>query len=194
MRRSGPRLLIVCISALTLGSCSYGYELLAVVIQGRLAFIVDPGSSYKPDCLGSIHVSVAKGGPIARPAKKDDRALVLNGGVYWWKSTEVTSCENPFPIFYGQQIEGPPFVYDDGPSSVEAKPLRIGVVYEVNASGDGAYGSGWFRINKGGWVENLSGDPTPAVVNEEGYDITDYANMAAPPDEGTYTPQPSRNP
>jgi hypothetical protein len=104
----------------------------------------------------------------------DDRRLVLNGGVYWWKSSEVTSCANRFPIFYGQQIEGPPFIYGDGASSVEAKPLRIGVVYEVSTSGDGAYGSGWFRINKGGRVENLTGDPTPAVVNEQGYDVTDY--------------------
>ena len=188
------RLCIVCMSALALGSCSYGYELLAVVIRGQLAFIVDPSSGYKPDCLGSIHVSVDNGGPIARPAKEDDRGLVLNGGIYWWKFTEVTSCKNPFPIFYGQQIQGPPFIFDDGPSSVEAKPLRIGVIYSVNTSGDGAYGSGWFRINKGGWVENLAEDPTPAVVNEQGYDITDYANMVAPPDEGTYNPSPSRKP
>lgn len=188
MRTIALRLITACFLPLALGSCSYGYELLAVVIQGRLAFIVDPHSSYKPDCLGSIHVSVDKGGPIARPTEGDDRGLVLNGGVYWWKSSEVTSCENRFPIFYGQQIKGPPFIYDDGPSSVEAKPLRVGVVYEVNSSGDGAYGYGWFRIAKGGRIENLSGDPTPAVTNEQGYDVTDYANMAQPPYQGTYDP------
>jgi hypothetical protein len=189
MRRNSLQLFVVCLSAYTLGSCSYGYKLLAVVIDGRLAFVVDPGSNYKPDCLGSIHVSIDKGGPIARPAAGDDEGLVRNGGVYWWRSTEVTSCENPFPIFYGQEIKGPPFIYQDGkPSSVEAKPLRIGAVYEVSTSGDGAYGSGWFRINKGGRVENLSGDPTQPVVNEQGYDVTDYANMAALPDQGTYDP------
>jgi hypothetical protein len=188
MRRHGLRLFIIFISGLTLGSCSYGYDLLAVAINGRLAFIVDPHSSYKPDCISSMDVSVDKGGPLARPSGDDDAALVRNGGVYWWKTFDVTSCENPFPIFYGQQLSGPPFLYEDGPSGVEAKPLRIGVVYSINTSGDGAYGRGWFRIEKGGHIQNLAGDPTPAVVNQDGYDVTDYANMAEPLDEGTYTP------
>jgi hypothetical protein len=99
-----------------------------------------------------------------------------------------TSCENLFPIFYGQRIKGPPFIYSDGPSSVEAKPLRIGVVYQVSTSGDGAYGSGWFRITREGRIENLAADPTPPVVNEQGYDLTDYENMAQPTYEGVYRP------
>jgi hypothetical protein len=163
--------------------------MLAVAIDGRLAFVVDPHSSYKPDCINFIDVSVDKGGPLARPTATDQEGLVRNGGVYWWQSFEVTSCENPFPIFYGQQLKGPPFIYQDGASyGVSAKPLRIGAVYQVGTSGDGAYGTGWFRIAKGGHIENLSGDPTPPVVNEGGYDVTDYANMASPPDQGTYFP------
>lgn len=189
MRGNCPRAVIVLMSGLTLGSCSYGYDLLAVAINGRLAFIVDPHSSYKPDCIESVDVSVDKGGPIARPAATDDTRLVRNGGVYWWKSFEINSCLNPFPIFYGQQLKGPPFIYQNGnPSSVEAKPLRIGVLYSVNTSGDGAYGRGWFRIAKGGHIENLQSDPTPPIVNEQGYDVTDYANMASPADEGSYYP------
>ena len=179
---------VICLSALTVGSCSYGYDILAVAINGRLAFVVDPRSSYKPDCIGRINVSVDRGGPVAHAGPGDDVALVRNGGVYWWKFTEVTSCENPFPIFYGQQIKGHPFIYRDGPSNVEAKPLRVGVLYHVETSGDGAYGYRWFRINKGGHIENLREDPTPPVTNAEGYDITDYANMAEAPNEGVYRP------
>lgn len=188
MRGNSIRYVLVLVAALTLGSCSYGYDILAVAINGRLAFVVDPRSSYKPDCIRSINVSVDRGGPIAHPGPGDDVALVRNGGVYWWKSTEVTSCENPFPIFYGQQIKGPPFIYNNGPSSVEAKPLRVGVLYEVEMDGAGASAMGWFRIDKRGHIENLREDPTPPITNEEGYDITDYANMAEAPYEGVYHP------
>jgi hypothetical protein len=146
---------------------------------------VDPGSSYKPDCIGSIRVSVDKGGPIARPGPGDAASLVRKGGVYWLKSTEAMSCENPFPIFYGQQIKGP---NEDGQLTVEAKPLRVGVPYEVEMHGAGASGYFWFRIDKAGHIENLRADPTPAVTNAEGYDITDYANMAQPAYEGVYRP------
>jgi hypothetical protein len=188
MQSNSRQILFIPFATLVLGSCSYGYDLLAVAIDGRLAFIVDPHSSYKPDCVGEINVSVEKGGPLARPGPGDDKGLVRNGGVYWWKSTEVTSCENRFPILYGQQIKGPLFNYENGPSSVEAKPLRIGVFYGVNASGAGAYGSVWFRISRTGHIDNFRSDPAPPVVNAEGYDVTDYANMAQPPDEGTYYP------
>ena len=190
MRDRSLRLVAISLGAFALGSCSYAYDLLAVVIDGRLAFIVDPSSDRKADCIGSIHVSVDKGGPIARAEEGDDEALVQNGGVYWWKSTEVSSCENSFPIFYGQQIEGAPFIYDEGrPISVEAKPLRIGMVYEVTTTGSGSgSGEGRFRIDRNGRVENLRDDLTPAIVNEQGYDVTDYANMTAPPDLGTYDP------
>jgi hypothetical protein len=183
------RLSAIGLAAFSLGSCSYGYDILAVVIDGRLAFIVDPASEGKPDCIGSIHVSVDKGGPIAEPVAGDDEGLVRNGGVYWWKSFEIGSCENPFPIFYGQHLKGKPFIYDDGPSTVEAKPLRIGVLYHVDSSSKGGYyASGWFRITEDRRVENLNEDPTPPISNEEGYDVTDYANMAAAPDLGSYHP------
>jgi hypothetical protein len=190
MSKPIPRLLAIFLGAFMLGSCSYGYDILAVVIDGRLAFIVDPTSEGKPECIGDIDVSVDKGGPIAQPAAGDDVGLVRNGGVYWWKSFEIGSCENPFPIFYGQQLKGASFIYDDGKrSSVEAKPLRIGVLYHVNTSSSGGYyASRWFRITKDRRVENLQDDPTPAVVNEQGYDVTDYANLASAPDMGSYYP------
>jgi hypothetical protein len=180
-------LLAITPALFVLGSCSYAYDLLAVAIDGRLAFIVDPSSDRKPDCIRSIHVSVDKGGPIAQPTPGDDEALVRNGGAYWWKGFEVTSCLNPFPIFYGQPLKGDPF-YEDGSGSVDAKPLRLGVVYEVQTSSGGGYGAGWFRITRHGHIENFRDDPTPAIRNEQGYDVTDYANMASPPDQGVYNP------
>lgn len=192
MRHGDPRTVIVLVLLLALGSCSYSYDLLAVAIDGRLAFIVDQHSGYKPQCIDFIEVSVDKGGPLAHATAGDDEALIRNGGVYWWNSFEVSSCENRFPIFYAQRLTGPPFTYQDGErDSVEAKPLRIGAVYEVSTSGDGAYGSGWFRISRNGRIENLGTDPTPSVVNTGGYDATDYANIAQPADEGTYFPQKS---
>jgi hypothetical protein len=164
--------------------------LLAIVIGGRLAFIVDPSSNRKPDCIRSIDVSADKGEPIASPAPGDDEELVRNGGVYWKKSFEVASCPNPFPIFYGQSLKGDPFIYQDGkPSSVEPKPLRIGAVYEVTTSSSGSgYGGGWFRITPDRRVENFREDPTPPVGNAEGYDVTDYANYVSEAQNETYNP------
>lgn len=188
--RSRAHFILTGLSGLALGSCSYAYNLRAVAIDGRLAFIVDPTSDRKPDCVRSIEVSVDEGGPIALSAAGDDEKLVRNGGVYWWKVFDASSCPNRFPIFYGQRLKGVPFVYDDGrSSSVEAKPLRLGVLYSVltTSSGSGA-GEVWFRIDKNGHIENFREDPSPAIINEEGYDVTDYANMAKPANEGTYYP------
>ena len=172
MRSPTLRLLGISLAALALGSCSYTYDLLAVVIGGRLAFIVDPSSDRKPNCIRSIDVSVDKGGPHAKPAKGDEELSVTNGGVYWQKTFNVGSYPNPFPVFYGAPLKGVPS-RDVG--SVEAKPLHVGVLYEVTAESSGSgYGGGWFRITEERRVENFPDDPTPAVLNEGGYDVTNY--------------------
>lgn len=148
---------------------------------GRLAFIVDPSSISKPECINGITVSTDKGETAtAKAVPGDDEKLVANG-VFWWKSLEA-DCENPFPIFYGQTLKGQRLVYDgkvpgaspgETSSVVEPKPLHIGVVYEVTAtSGATGYGGGWFRIAADRRVENWSEDPTPPVVNKEGYDVS----------------------
>lgn len=189
MRSSPLRLIGIVFAAFTLGSCSYAYDLLAVVIGGRLAFVVDPSSSRKPDCINGIHVSTDKGETAkAKPAPGDDEGLVANG-IYWWKSLEP-DCQNRFPIFYGQPLKGERLVYGENTpgvrpgeasSVVEPKPLRVGVVYEVTTtSGATGYGFGWFRITPDRRVENWRDDPTPAVVNEQGYDVS-----------GSYEPPPS---
>ena len=176
------------LAAFALGSCSYSYKLLAVVISGRLAFIVDPSSSGEPECMNGIMVSTDKGEAArAKADPGDDEQLVANG-VFWWKSFEP-ECENRFPIFYGQALKGLRLAYEGVPgaapgeksSIVEAKPLHVGVVYEVTmTSGATGYGGGWFRITPDRRVENWAEDPTPAVVNEQGYDVS-----------GPYQPPPS---
>lgn len=181
MPRSPVRLVALVLAAIALGSCSYAYELLAVVIGGKPAFIVDPVSDSKPECINGITVSVDKGEPArAEPNPGDNEKLVENG-IYWWKSL-VPDCENSFPIFYGQPLKGKRLVYGEGvpeqfrgeaSSLVEAKPLQVGAVYEVTTtSGATGYGSGWFRITADRRVENWHDDPTPAVRNEQGYDVS----------------------
>ena len=189
MRTPLFRAIGIAVAAFAIGSCSYSYNLLAVVIDGRLAFLVDPSSNHEPDCINAIRVSTDKGeAATAKAAAGDDERLVANG-VFWWKSMEH-DCKNHFPIFYGQPLKGERLVYGDGvpaayrgePSSVvEAKPLHVGVVYEVSTtSGSTGYGQGWFRITADRRVENWRGDPTPAIINGQGYDVS-----------GPYEPPPS---
>lgn len=190
MRVSPFRMVSIATAAFALGSCSYSYDLLAVVIGGRLAFIVDRSSSNKPDCISGITVSTDKGETAtARAAPGDDEQLVANG-VYWWKSMVQRECQNPFPIFYGQPLKGNRLVYGEGipgavpgeaSSLVEAKPLHVGVVYEVTTTSSGSgYGGGYFRITPDRRVENWPDDPTPGIANEQGYDVS-----------GPYVPPPS---
>ena len=147
-----PIFALICIVAL--GGCSYSYDLLAVVIQGRLAFIVDPHSRSGADCINSIYVGTDSAAR-ASPTAGDDRGLVANG-VFWWKDYAVDACLNPFPILYGQHLIGQPFVYSSGSGGVEAKPLKVGVIYEVGTSGSGSgHGSGRFRILPNHRIENL---------------------------------------
>lgn len=189
MRTLTFRTVGIAVAAFALGSCSYSYDLLAVVIGGRLAFIVDPSSSKEPECMNGIMVSTEKGETAtAKAAPGDDEQLVANG-VFWRKSFEA-DCENHFPIFYGQALKGQQLVYDgrvpgaapgEMSSVVEAKPLHVGVVYEVTTtSGATGYGGGWFRITPDRRVENWSEDPTPGIANEQGYDVG-----------GPYVPPPS---
>lgn len=151
------RSIMALVLPLALSGCSYVYDLRAIVINGRLAFMVDPRSKRQADCIRSIHVQTADGETAsAKPGPDDAEGLVANG-VYWWKDYAIDGCPNPFPILYGQPLAGRPFVYSDGDTrGVEAKPLRIGVIYEVQTSSGGSgYGEGRFRIRADRTVENL---------------------------------------
>lgn len=152
-----PRNVLLAVSALALPSCSHMYDLRAIVIDGRIAFVVDPKSKRKADCIRSIHVQTAQGETAkAKPGPNDAEGLVRNG-VFWWKDYSVDECLNKFPIRYGQPLSGQPFVYSDRDTKgVEAKPLIVGVVYYVQtASAGSGYGSGRFRIRADRTVENL---------------------------------------
>lgn len=137
------------------------------MIDGRIAFVVDPNSRQQADCISSIYVEVDDGGSFAEPAEGDEAALVTNGGVYWWDFKDVRSCENSFPIFYGDELKGKP---SENVGYVAPKPLVTGVVYQVGTGGSGS-GSGtvWFKIRADGQIENYPSDPTPPTRDADGY-------------------------
>ena len=151
----------MAVAPLLLGSCSYVFDVRAVAIGGRLAFVSADGDY---DCVANINVSVGpRTAPVAVPAPGDDRGLVVNGGAYWWTDNHPGECALDFPILYGA----------DGPSQrtrVAPKILRVGVPYAVNTQGQGAYGTGCFRITAERRLDNLpSGyclEPSPDVQGE----------------------------
>jgi hypothetical protein len=139
------------------------------MIDGRVAFVVDPNSHQQADCISSIYVKVGHGGPIAEPIGGDDVGLVTNGGIYWWDFKDVRSCDNPFPIIYGNELKGKPF---DSVGYVAPKPLIADVVYMVETGGSGSgSGTAWFKITPYGDIENFPSDPTPPPRDADGYVI-----------------------
>ena len=144
------------ILAFMLIGCSFQYDLRAISVDGEVAFVPENEDFWgnpSPDCFYSISVSIIDG-PPATPAAGDSVGMVGNG-VYWYRSFAVTSCDNPFPITYGSELQGPPFREDDQ-DEVEAKPLLPGFTYEVTAASNGSeYGGGMFRLAEDGLVENL---------------------------------------
>ena len=152
--------------AFALGSCSYVYDLKAEMIDGRLAFVVDPGSARRPDCVSSISVEADYGEPKAKPAEGDEAGLVVNGGIYWWDFREVGSCDSPFPIVYGVDLKG----RSGDVGHVAPKPLLVDVVYKAHAQSSGSgYGTVWFKIRPDGRIENYRSDPSPPLRDSEGY-------------------------
>ena len=149
------RIALALLSLSPLGGCSYTYDLKAVVVDGRLAFIVDPQSRSGASCVRSIEVT-AVGSTRAIATPRDDQQAVASG-TFWKQTTASDECLNPFPIVYGERLVGKPFVYEGRTmGAVEAKPLRVGEVYEVTTSGSGSgYGGTKFRLGPGGKIENL---------------------------------------
>ncbi|HUD89994.1 hypothetical protein [Sphingobium sp.] len=149
------RFCIACCFLLLLIGCSYVYELQAIVLDGRLAFIVSPSSQRSADCIRSIDVS-AETNVRATPTFGDDRQLVKNGS-FWQQATAIEACLNPFPVIYGTSLKGEPFSYNGQQiRAVRAKPLQVGVIYQVQTSGSGSGGGvGRFRILPNRRVENL---------------------------------------
>ena len=141
----------------SLSSCSYTYDIKAVVIGGRLAFIVDPNSRQSASCINQIDV-IATGDARARPALGDDVSRVRYG-TYWHERLD-NDCVDEFPILYGQRFKGKPMPLGQAAETVAAKPLRAGVIYEVaTTTGNGGYGGGAFKIMPDRTVVNVSPPP-----------------------------------
>ena len=129
---------------LCLGACSYAYDVKAVVINGRLAFVVDPKSRHDPSCFNAIEV-VARSEARTSALPSDDVSLVEHGT--FWNERSDSECIDKFPIFYGQSLNGNSNPGEQRLRRVAAKPLRVGVVYEISiTSGATGYGGGAFNI------------------------------------------------
>lgn len=152
---------MICRSALpvliilALASCSSSYEILAKVSDGKITFVPAKHDIWgDPECVRTIIVT-ARDGPPAQAAPGDDAADVARG-VYWESYFGSSSCENRFPLIYGAPLRGKPPVLELRDAHVSAKPLRAGVVYDVEAESPGsAYGTGAFMITPKGTITNL---------------------------------------
>jgi hypothetical protein len=124
--------------ALALGSCSYGYDVLAVVRGGRLVFIVDPASPSHPSCVRRIEVT----------AEGSAQETVWQANVGY-----DDDCANTFPLAHGAPIKGR--LQPEDPF-IPAKPLRRGVIYDLSTtSGATGYGGGRFVVREDGRIRNL---------------------------------------
>lgn len=142
-----PRLCLAIMTmlgaAFSLHGCSYVYDVEARVVGGRLAFVPSDDDF---ECVRSAHVTTDEA-VRPEPGPTDRSGLIRNAGAFWWVNYPA-SCEVTFPLLYGQSGIG-------ADESVRAKPLRVGVIYDISTSGDGGYGSGRFRITPDRRVENL---------------------------------------
>lgn len=143
------RIVFAMLLALTLSSCSYGYDLLAVVRNGRVVFIVDPASAQQPSCLRRVEVT----------AEDDERDTL------WLESVSYDDdCANKFPLPYGATIKGQ---HQQDSRLVMAKPLRRGTIYNVSTTtGATGYGGGRFVVHADGRIENLKLQDSTAQGNE----------------------------
>jgi len=107
------------------------------------------------ECIANIYV-IAEGDTVAEAEKGDDVGLVVNGQAFWWTNAPVTECNTPFPVLYGQ-------LHSKSPDAVRPKRLRFDVIYNVQTQGQGAYGSGRFRVLRDGRIENLPPAPPPST-------------------------------
>lgn len=137
---------------LVLGGCSYGYEIEAVMIDGRLAFRPTPEAGDRAKCVSRVEVMPVEYAPF------DEREAHAAWArkTYAWLDHGGHDCADGFPVFYGAALKG---VGEGGALRVEVEPkaLRVGVIYSVNiTAGATGHGYGRFRVRADGTVENLS--------------------------------------
>ena len=133
--------------AVVLGSCSYLYDVVAVLQDGRVAFAVAPDSRQQPECLRRVEVV----------AEEQSQTV-------WRESvSHEDACANRFPLVYGQRLSGQH--QQGGSPDTSPQSLQRGIVYEiVTTSGSTGYGGGRFVIRADGGIENLpypAPSPTP---------------------------------
>lgn len=147
-----PGAVLLGVLAISLGACSYSYDLRAVVKGGQVMFEVASDSKRQPDCLRKISVETDERTAIS-PAPGDD-ATRTGYGTVWYDSVEYEdACANAFPIQYGANIKGRKQT-DRG--LVAPKPLKVGIVYIVfTTTGATGYGGGRFILHANGRIENL---------------------------------------
>ena len=146
------RLALLAVIATMLSGCSYDYDLLAVVRDGELTFIVSQDSLRDPNCFRQIEVVSAERIAVD-PAPGDDSARAGYGTVWRDEVEYEDDCDNKFPAVYGRGLNG---IHRPDHGLVQPKPLARNIVYEINTvSGATGYGSGRFLIHDDGRVENL---------------------------------------
>jgi hypothetical protein len=126
----------------------------ARMIGGRLAFDALGGWWSRADCFYSIDVR-AQSGPSANPEVGDDEDRVTSG-TYWFDWRD--SCENAYPVFYGQLLKGGRYRGQNGAvwPHVSPKPLLANVIYSASTLSPGSsYGSVYFRLDGHGGVQVL---------------------------------------
>lgn len=156
-------LALICL--LPLSGCSYAFDVQAVMIDGRLAFVPAP-QFRKPACISRVMIR-DEGAPTAQSFEawmQTAHAWVDEGGY---------ECTDRFPLFYGEALKGEHPAGTRGSGEVAAKPLRVGTIYEVMiTSGATGYGGGRFRLLPDGRVENLG---RPMLIGEDAPLVTPQA-------------------
>lgn len=152
---SFARYLALIFLAWPLASCSYVYDLRAIVIDGNIAFVPveeDVWGNPDPECFYSIKVV-----KLSENFSQEE--------IVWEDEKKYASCDNPFPVKYGSELLGK---YEGCLSGVceqvEAKPLIPSGIYEVHTTSEASnYGGGRFRYEADGSVTNLKQEyPRPS--------------------------------
>lgn len=147
------RATVLLLCTITLSACSYSYDVQAKVSDGLLTFDANP--QWGADCVRQVEITSDEGEAGTRTEVVWKQAISHEDG-----------CKNTFPIAYGEQLKGYPYVYGSGgvfdemdgtpEPSVAATTLRLGVIYTVSTTtGATGYGCGKFRLGANRQVQNL---------------------------------------
>lgn len=147
------RLIFACVAFAGLSSCSYVYDVHALVRNGELFFVSDK-DWFRERCVRTVEVVAEDREAAATSARGDDEARVGYGT--YWRDEVGYDCETRFPIRYGSKLEGRVPEEARRHGTVAAKSLVRGVVYGITTtSGATGYGGGRFMLREDGTVRNL---------------------------------------